>query len=183
MKLYHTGNAEIREPDIARGRKNADFGPGFYLTPDLDFAARWAGEEAIINEYELDEDGLLIYRFDRNEDWFDYIFHNRRATDGLAADVVIGPIANDTIFETFGIISSGFLKPADAMKLLMIGPEYTQVALKTQRAAEHLRWIRSWKAEKPDAGLRKAEQAEYDALFAEVLQEIVDAGQVNLKGK
>jgi hypothetical protein len=34
MKLYHTGRTEIREPDIGHGRKNADSGPGFYLTPD-----------------------------------------------------------------------------------------------------------------------------------------------------
>ena len=26
MKLYHTGSIEIPEPDIYRGRKNADFG-------------------------------------------------------------------------------------------------------------------------------------------------------------
>ena len=32
----------IRDPDIALGRKNADFGPGFYLTPDIEFARRWA---------------------------------------------------------------------------------------------------------------------------------------------
>ena len=41
MKLYHTGEVVIREPDIRRGRKNADFGQGFYLTPDEEFARRW----------------------------------------------------------------------------------------------------------------------------------------------
>ncbi|MBQ1368748.1 MAG: DUF3990 domain-containing protein [Firmicutes bacterium] len=38
MRLFHTSNMEIWEPDVVRGRKNADFGQGFYLTPDLDFA-------------------------------------------------------------------------------------------------------------------------------------------------
>ena len=38
MKLYHAGKEEIREPDIYLGRKNADFGQGFYLTPDREFA-------------------------------------------------------------------------------------------------------------------------------------------------
>lgn len=173
MKLYHTGNTVIREPDIVHGRKNADFGQGFYLTPDMDFAYRWAGADAIVNEYELDEDGLLIHRFDRDEEWFDYIFQNRRARDGLFADVVIGPIANDIIFDTLGIISSGFLKPADAMKLLMIGPEFTQVAVKTEKAAGRLRWIRSEKITRPDPESRKAEQEAYDADFARVLKEIV----------
>ena len=173
MKLFHTGNTEIRIPDIYRGRKNADFGQGFYLTPDMDFAYRWAGADAIVNEYELDEEGLLIHRFIRGEDWFNYIYHNRRAIDGLSADVVVGPIANDTIFETFGIISSGFFKPADAMKLLMIGPEFTQAAIKTEKAANRLHWIRSEKIVKLDVEQRKAEQAAYDAAFAEVLREIV----------
>ena len=69
MKLYHTGREEIRNPDIRRGRKNADFGPGFYLSPDREFASRWAGADAVMNEYELDESGLLIHRFRRDEEW------------------------------------------------------------------------------------------------------------------
>lgn len=49
LKLYHTGTAEIRKPDIHRGRKNSDFGPGFYLTPDAEFALRWAAAGNVIN--------------------------------------------------------------------------------------------------------------------------------------
>lgn len=173
MKLYHTSNTEIRDPDIYRGRKNADFGQGFYLTTDMDFAYRWAGKDAIVNEYNLYEEGLLIHRFKRDEDWFNYIFQNRRVRDGLSVDVVIGPIANDTIFETLGIISSGLLSTADAMKILMIGPEFTQAAIKTEKAASQLKWIRSEKITKLDEAYRRAEQAEYDAAFAEVLQEII----------
>ena len=173
MKLYHTSTTEIRDPDIYRGRKNADFGQGFYLTPDMEFAYRWAGKDAIVNEYELNEEGLLIHRFKRDEDWFNYIFQNRRVRDGLSVDVVIGPIANDTIFETLGIISSGLLSTANAMKILMIGPEFTQVAIKTEKAASQLKWIRSEKITKLDEVYRRAEQAEYDAAFAEVLQEIL----------
>ncbi len=173
MKLYHTGKEEIREPDFQHGRKNADFGQGFYLTPDMDFVYRWAGADAVVNEYELETEGLQIRRFYRDEDWFQYIFQNRRAVDSLSADVVAGPIANDTIFDTLGMISSGFLKTADAMKLLMIGPEYTQVAVKTEKAAKQLRWIRSGRITKLDAETRRAEQEAYDAAFAEVMREIV----------
>ena len=32
------------------GRKNADFGWGFYLSPDKDFIYRWAGKNAVVNE-------------------------------------------------------------------------------------------------------------------------------------
>ena len=166
MKLYHTGTVEIPVPDIRHGRVNADFGQGFYLTPDADFTYRWARVDAVVNEYEMDLAGLRVHRFERSEAWFDYIFQNRRARDTLDADVVIGPIANDTIFDTFGIISSGYLKPGDALRLLMIGPNYTQVAVKTDRAAARLTWIGARRV--PDAELRreslKAEMAEYDKI-------------------
>lgn len=173
MKLYHTGREEIRNPDIRRGRKNADFGPGFYLSPDREFASRWAGADAVMNEYELDESGLLIHRFRRDGEWFSYIFRNRGARDDLSADVVIGPIANDTIFETLGIISSGFLKPAEALKLLLVGPEYTQVAIKTEKAASRLKWIQSVRIGQIETSRRKAEQEAYDVSFARILKEII----------
>ena len=162
MKLYHTGREEIREPDIRRGRKNADFGQGFYLTPDRDFTYRWAGTDSVVNVYELDD-----------EEWFNAIFYNRRLQDTLQADVVIGPIANDTIFDTFGIISSGYLEAADAMKLLMIGPEYTQVVLKTEEAAGRLRWIGVETITGMDGESRRAEQEQYQAVFAETMERIL----------
>ncbi len=40
IRLYHTGFEEIRSPDLKRGRKSADFGQGFYLTPNAEFAGR-----------------------------------------------------------------------------------------------------------------------------------------------
>ena len=38
--LYHTGFETIRKPDITIGRKNADFGQGFYLSDDEEFSAK-----------------------------------------------------------------------------------------------------------------------------------------------
>lgn len=172
MILYHTSDREIQRPDIHRGRKNADFGWGFYLTPDRDFTYRWAGKNAVVNTYEFDETGLSIHRFSRSPEWFEYIFHNRRAQDSLTADAVIGPISNDTIFDTLGIITSGYLKPEQALQLLMIGPAYTQVAVKTEKAAAQLRWLRSERIERTDAQTLKAEQDAYRERFAAEIPEI-----------
>ena len=168
MILYHTSNSEIRVPDIRHGRVNADFGQGFYLTPDQDFGCRWAWQDTVLNRYELDMTRLRVHTFSRAADWFEYIFHNRRAEDLIDADVVIGPIANDTIFETLGIISSGYLKPEEALQLLMIGPEYTQVAIKTQKAADQLKWIGAEKITGVEAykASLKREQEEYQEQFA-----------------
>ena len=38
MLLYHTGFDEIPAPDLRRGRANADFWQGFYLSDDPGFA-------------------------------------------------------------------------------------------------------------------------------------------------
>ena len=55
MRLYHAGPVIIQEPDIYRGRKNADFGQGFYLTSDEEFA----GEMGSWNEGRTNMDQCL----------------------------------------------------------------------------------------------------------------------------
>ncbi len=176
--LYHTSQIEILAPDVHYGRKNADFGQGFYLTPDYDFSYRWAWQDAIVNRYELDLEGLQVHSFSRTTEWFEYIFHNRRAEDTLDVDVVIGPIANDTIFDTLGIISSGYLRPEEALRLLLIGPEYTQVAVKTVIAAKQLKWVGSDKVTvvKEYKELLKKEQDEYQEQFGAELERLSEDG-------
>ena len=174
MRLYHTGSMVIKDPDIYHGRKNADFGQGFYLTPDKDFTYRWAWKDAIVNIYDLDETGLNIHRFTRNIEWFNYIFHNRRVEDTIDADVIIGPIANDTIFDTMGIISSGFLAPEGALELLLIGPEYTQVAIKSEKAKAQLHWQEAEQITAIDESLHHQEELAYQKMFAEAMQKMND---------
>lgn len=42
ITLYHGSNVEVRQPDVNKGRKNLDFGPGFYVTKMKDQAQNWA---------------------------------------------------------------------------------------------------------------------------------------------
>ncbi len=174
MILYHTSDREIVNPDIHYGRKNDDFGWGFYLTPDKDFTYRWARENAVVNVYELDEEDLDIHTFKRDTEWFRYIFGNRRVKDTLASDVIIGPIANDTLFDTYGIITSGYLNDKDALRLLMIGPQYTQVAIKTEKAVSKLCFIKSEKIQRIDPVQLKKEQEDFRDKFAGELNSILD---------
>ena len=176
MKFFHTSDAIIEHPDIRHGRVNADFGQGFYLSPDYEFSRRWAKRDAYINEYELDTEGLRVVRLERNEDWFTYIFHNRRAKDTLDADVIIGPIANDTIYDTLGMISSGFLDSKEALELLLIGPEYTQVAIKSDAANAKLRWLGAKQVQVDEAifEARRQEELEYQQLFAACMQRFAE---------
>ena len=112
LHLYHTGFQVIEKPDITIGRKNADFGQGFYLSDDEEFSTRWARERkgltTYLNTYEIDLTVLNVKRFARDTDWFEYIYANRsNRPDSLPDyDVIIGPIANDTIYDTWGIITA-----------------------------------------------------------------------------
>ncbi len=182
MLLYHAGFKTIEKPDIHYGRKNADFGQGFYLTPEEEFAHRWAGErkgeETVVNTYELALDGLVIKQFDRDREWFEYIYGNRNGkSDELKSDVIIGPIANDIIYNTNGIVTSGFLKPEEAMQILMVGPEYRQITIKTEKAVGQLKWLESKVLSHEEImGYKKtlmAEETEYQKLLAEKLEEIM----------
>lgn len=174
MKLFHASKEAIEDPDVFYGRKNADFGQGFYLSNDKEFSRRWIVNGGVVNEYEFDPTGLKIKQFKRDREWFEYIFENRRAHDTSDADVVIGPIANDTIYDTLGVISSGFLEPDDALKLLLIGPEYTQIALKSLKARERLKWIglsEPVDSEKYRAILKKEEE-DFQQLFSQELSRL-----------
>jgi hypothetical protein len=180
MKLYHAGFEEIRKPDVRYGRRNADFGQGFYMSAEEEFAKRWArirrGQDTVLNSYELDLSGLRVHRFERNEEWFAYIFANRNhQADRLAdADVIQGPIANDTIYDTFGIITSGFLTPQQAMRLLMIGPSYEQTVIKTEKAASQLRFIASEVLDPAEVAGYRRTVAEEEAAYQKALGEMLD---------
>ncbi len=145
--LFHTGFQIIEKPDLRIGRKNADFGQGFYLSDNEEFSKRWArqrkGLTTYLNIYELDLQGLKVKHFLRNPEWFEYIYANRTNRPDRFADydVIIGPIANDTIYDTWGIITSGLLKEEEALELLRIGEVYEQTIIKTEKAAAVLRFI------------------------------------------
>ncbi|MBR2810548.1 MAG: DUF3990 domain-containing protein [Solobacterium sp.] len=181
MLVYHTGYQVIEKPDVHYGRKNADFGQGFYVSSSRDFSARWIhprrGSRIFINSYRLFLSGLRVRTLDRDEEWFRYLFANRHhLPDVYDEDVIRGPIANDTIFDTLGIITSGQLADEDALKLLMVGPAYEQIVLKTEKAAGQLTFL---SAEEIPAGeyeeilkVKKAEEDEYLSRFVHVMEKI-----------
>ena len=233
IRLYHTGFDEIREPDLLRGRKNADLGQGFYLSPDREFSEKWAFEKkdahTYINAYELKLDGLRICRLKRDMRWYEFIFANRAGrgigpadeaaagaaegaaqagADGAAqaqasgagtgagnaaaqgastyllvddpvdADLIIGPIANDTIYDVLGITTSGFLTKEEALTLLQIGPEYFQAVIRTPAALAALTWtgarMLSSEEIRASQAIVRAEAEEYQIAFAQMLEKLTD---------
>lgn len=114
MKLYHGSNMEIDSIDLSRSKVGKDFGCGFYLSANrqqaVDLAERKTEQigtgEPVVNEFEFDEtllsDGTLsILRFEEySKEWAEFVLMNRKNRSRVSAhsyDVVIGPIANDTV--------------------------------------------------------------------------------------
>ena len=181
IKVFHTGFDIIETPDLKRGRANADFGQGFYVSSDEAFSRRWAryrkGQTTCINSYALDLNGLKIRRFQRDEDWFSYLFDNRHHKEDRYQDydLIIGPIANDTIYDTFGIITSGILDREQAMELLLLGKEYRQIVLKTPKSLEQLSFLSYEQISEEEICSYRAlvlkEQEEYQRQFTERMKE------------
>lgn len=180
MKLFHTGFQALPAPDIRYGRVNADFGQGFYTSPDEDFLRRWArarrGQDTVLNTYELETDGLRILTLSRDEDWFGYVRRNRTGQPDTYKeyDVITGPIANDTLYDTWGLLTGGLLTPAQALSVLTVGPSYKQTVIKTDRAAAQLRFIGAEVIAPAQVEIYrktvKQEEEAYQNLFAQIME-------------
>lgn len=112
MILYHGTNENFSDIDLGKSRTGKDFGIGFYLTPDKDIARRQAerkykqyGSGSVnVIEYEHDEqmaEHLKTLQFSHYSiEWAKFILLNRKNQSRKQVhdhDIVIGPIADDTV--------------------------------------------------------------------------------------
>ncbi|MBD5332992.1 MAG: DUF3990 domain-containing protein [Bacteroides sp.] len=114
MRLYHGSNVAIEEIDLSRSKRGKDFGQGFYLNANPDQAMEMAARTTrFLNDgiptlscFEFDEteamkSGLNIKVFtDYSVEWAEFVVMNRENNSDVPAhpyDIVIGPIADDTV--------------------------------------------------------------------------------------
>jgi hypothetical protein len=110
MILYHGSLEIIKEPNPFIGRKNVDFGQGFYLTDLQEQAIRWLNrrkktnqqKKGILNIYEYTENSnLKIKQFKGySEEWLDFVILNRTSENvpqNMDYDIAIGNIADDEV--------------------------------------------------------------------------------------
>ena len=108
--LYHGSNIIVEQPLVSIGRKDLDFGPGFYLTPLFEQASKWAlrikairrAEEAIVNIYEFTQaQHCKVKRFDAyNKEWLDFIVDSRKGKQPWKEyDIIEGGVADDRVID------------------------------------------------------------------------------------
>ena len=109
MRLYHSSNVIVEQPDTRHSRLYLDFGRGFYLTTIHEQAVRYAqrfkrrGQPAWLNTYELSSDVLRwkILRFDSyDKEWLDFVARCRDGENVGDYDMIVGGIANDKVILT-----------------------------------------------------------------------------------
>lgn len=159
IRLYHGSNVNIVQIDLSRSRRGKDFGRGFYLNANQDQAMEMAIRTTrLMNEgqptlscFEFDEAtaytlGLKIKKFsDYSEEWAEFVVMNRKNnsdTQSHSYDIVIGPIADDTVGVQIRRYIMGYMSASALVEELKFqGDHAVQYFFGTSRAIELLKRI------------------------------------------
>lgn len=155
MIVYHGSDVVVEKPILIRQKRTLDFGAGFYTTTNKKQAVSFAhkvmmrndSQTKVVSMYEIDFDNrvrtLDALKFDTpNADWLDFVFANRQGIyEGKQYDIVIGAVADDTIYRVFGLYEAGLLTREETLKRLKIRELYDQVTFCTEKALAQLRYI------------------------------------------
>ena len=131
LTLYHGSQMSVPQPNAKVGRKNLDFGPGFYLTKIKKQAEDWAvvmagrkgrNAEAVLNTFQFDmdkaaADGVRIKSFPTYDlEWLDYVVDCRHGKDYSGEyDIVEGGVANDNVIDTVEDYEKGIITAEQAL--------------------------------------------------------------------
>lgn len=138
MRLYHGSNIIIEQINLSKCRPYKDFGQGFYLTAIKEQAEQMArrtsaiyGGEPIVTEFEFDETALSFLSVkmfkDPSEEWALFVMANRSRKNVQPThdfDIVIGPVADDTIATLFRNFDDGIID----LPMLVQGLKYKKVS-------------------------------------------------------
>lgn len=159
IRLYHGSNVLIEQIDLSRSKRGKDFGQGFYLNANPDQAMEMAARTTrflnegipILSCFEFDgeeavNNGLKIKTFsDYTEEWAEFVVMNRKNNSDVPAhpyDIVIGPIADDTVGVQIRRYIMGYMSAARLVEELRFkGDHAVQYFFGTSKAVELLKRI------------------------------------------
>lgn len=160
ITLYHGSNIEVAAPLAKVGRKNLDFGKGFYLTSIRKQASDWANLVAMrkgrnakgvvsvfhFNKTKAMEDGYLFKIFDSyNIEWLEYVVDCRKGKNVYAKfDVVEGGVANDNVIDTVEDYEKGIITAEQALGQLSYKKVNHQICILNQEVIDnYLTFVKS----------------------------------------
>lgn len=159
MMLYHGSNVKIDRIDLSKSNVGKDFGVGFYLTQNRDHALGQAQRK--IEMFSFGVPTLNAYFFDENElqngelavktfddytlEWAEFVLMNRQSNSRTSLhgyDVVVGPVANDTVGYQIRRLLGNLISMEQFLKELKYPKEMSiQYFFGTEKALKYLKAI------------------------------------------
>lgn len=201
ITIYHGSKQIVEVPVFGEGKKNNDFGRGFYCTESNDLAKEWAVSslrDGFSNRYTLDTEYLNILNLNSPDytilNWIAVLVEHRifsiktpvarRAKQYLidnfsvnvnAFDLIVGYRADDSYFDyAEAFVNNGITveQLAQAMRLGKLGE---QIVIKSQFAFSKIKYEGFESADKNTYyALRKARDDDANKTYLEILEEEAD---------
>lgn len=158
MTIYHGGYSEVSKPKILMPDHAMDFGLGFYATSSFEQAKKWSlikkdrfhYEKAVVTTFEMNN---LIFKtadlkskifHQADEEWLDFVMSNRQNINfTYDYDVVMGAVANDTVYVSLNLYEQGFLSKKELLEELMTWKYVDQICFHTNNALEYIKFLKS----------------------------------------
>ena len=201
ITVYHGSEKIIEMPTFGEGKKNNDFGLGFYCTESAALAKEWAVSSlrnGFANRYSLDTEHLNILNLNGPDytilNWIAVLVEHRlfsiktpvagRAKRYLidhfgvnvnAYDLIIGYRADDSYFDYAESFLNNGITVEQLARAMRLGKLGEQIVIKSQFAFSKLKYEGFDVAEKDRYYvLRKARDDEANRLYTEILEEDSD---------
>lgn len=145
--IYHGSYMKIEFPEIRKHRFTKDFSWGFYCTKIKEQAERWAEKfnTKVVNIYELKNiNSLNIKEFkDYSDEWLEFVVKCRSGSIH-GYDVVIGPMADDTIYDYIEAYSQGQMNKQKFFELMKFKYPTHQISFHTIKALDCINFVESY---------------------------------------
>ena len=201
LTIYHGSSQIVETPTFGLGRKNNDFGLGFYCTESLDLAKEWAVSslrDGFANRYILDTEYLNILNLNSPEytilNWIAVLVENRlfsiktpiarRAKQYLiehfsinvnAYDIITGYRADDSYFDFAEAFLNNTITVEQLSRAMRLGKLGEQIVLKSQFAFSKIKYEGFDIAKKEQYYvLRKARNDEANQTYLDIQEEEAD---------
>lgn len=198
ITIYHGSEQVVEVPTFGLGRKNNDFGLGFYCTESEDLAKEWAVSSlrnGFANRYTLDTEYLNVLNLNSPDytilNWIAVLVEHRlfsiktpvarRAMRYLidnfginvnAYDLITGYRADDSYFDYAESFLNNGISVEQLAKAMRLGKLGEQIVLKSKFAFDRIRYEGFDIAEKEKYYvLRKSRDDEANQLYLDMLEE------------
>lgn len=154
MKVYYGSDVGVKKPKIIVSRRYLDFGNGFYTTMNKEQARTWAikqkkrkrTEECYVSTYDFNFEqaklNLKIINFNEaSKELLDFVLANRIGKCQEIYDIVIGPVADDGVYEIVKLYESGVYDLNDTLKRLKLQKHYNQILFHTEKSLTYVKFI------------------------------------------